>query len=107
MAPLTCVYLGCREELFYQLGARQFGDFGKLHLDPPPSIRSLLELSVTCENGISEAGLTVESVIDVSLHLYAKMVVHLDGELNFPSDNHRTSDRPTRNAPGILCNECH
>jgi len=52
------------EELFYQLGTRQFGDFGKLHLDPPPSIRSLLELSVPCENGISEAGLTVGSVID-------------------------------------------
>lgn len=61
----TALFLHVREELFYQLGVRQFGDFGRLHLNPPPSVRSLLELSVACEDSIYDYGLSVGSVVDV------------------------------------------
>ncbi|KAF8322563.1 DNA mismatch repair protein MutL [Clavulina sp. PMI_390] len=50
-------------ELFYQLGVRQFGDFGRIHLEPSPSITDLIELAVACEEGIYDAGLTVGGVV--------------------------------------------
>lgn len=59
-----------REELFYQLGARQFGDFGKFLLDPAPDIRTLIQLAVDCETGVEKSGRTKDQVTDVScLHL--------------------------------------
>ncbi|KAF9480925.1 DNA mismatch repair protein MutL [Pholiota conissans] len=38
------------EELFYQLGLRQFGDFSRIKLDPPPSLREMIEIAVEAEN---------------------------------------------------------
>ena len=56
-----------REELFYQLSLRQFGDYPRLKLEPPPSIRELVRLAVESEDGIEAAGLQSETVIDVRL----------------------------------------
>ncbi|KAH6909546.1 DNA binding protein [Coprinopsis sp. MPI-PUGE-AT-0042] len=38
------------EEMFYQLGLRQFGDFARLKLEPPPSLRRLLEIAIEVED---------------------------------------------------------
>ena len=53
------------EEFFYQLGLRQFGDFKRLKLEPPPSIQELVELAVSVEEGIKEAGLDPDAVAGV------------------------------------------
>jgi len=37
------------EELFYQLGLRQFGDMSKIKLHPPPPLRTLVEVAVEAE----------------------------------------------------------
>ncbi|KAF9506257.1 hypothetical protein BS47DRAFT_1374150 [Hydnum rufescens UP504] len=50
------------EELFYQIGLRQFGDLGKLHLDPPPDLEALIRLAIACEHGLQECGLEPETV---------------------------------------------
>lgn len=51
--------------MFYQLGLRQFGNFGRLKLDPAPPLRALISLAVESENGIERSGLKKESVVDV------------------------------------------
>ena len=38
--------LPCRQELFYQLGLRQFGRFSRINLTPPPSLEKLVRLAV-------------------------------------------------------------
>lgn len=37
------------EELFYQLGLRQFGDMQKIKLQPPPSLKTLISIAVEAE----------------------------------------------------------
>ena len=53
------------DELFYQLGLRQFGDISRIKLDPPPSLRELLEIAVEAENTESSA-LDKGQIVDVS-----------------------------------------
>lgn len=46
-AVLSCLTLHlCRQELFYQLGLRQFGRFSRINLTPPPSLEKLVRLAV-------------------------------------------------------------
>ncbi|KAG9092123.1 DNA mismatch repair protein [Ceratobasidium sp. 370] len=45
------------EELFYQLGLRQFGNFDVLKLSPAPPLRDLVHLAVSENPDIAEAGL--------------------------------------------------
>ncbi|KAI5120891.1 hypothetical protein M0805_002991 [Coniferiporia weirii] len=55
------------EELFYQLGLRQFGNFARLKLEPPPPIRHLVRLAVHTEDGRWKAcglALEEEEVVD-------------------------------------------
>lgn len=54
-----------REELFYQLGLRQFGNFGEFRLDPPAPVSTLLSFAVESEDGIEEAGLKKDQVVKV------------------------------------------
>jgi hypothetical protein len=59
------------EELFYQLGLRQFGNFHRLKLEPPPSIKTLIRLAVRTESGRwKESGINMEeeAVVEVSFH---------------------------------------
>ncbi|KAJ7512062.1 histidine kinase-like ATPase [Mycena galericulata] len=52
------------EELFYQLGLRQFGDFSRLKLQPPPPLRTLIEIAVGLEETTEESGLTKPQIVD-------------------------------------------
>jgi len=53
------------EELFYQLGLRQFGRMGKLNLKPAPNIADLVRLVAQHDEGRIEAGLDLEEVVKV------------------------------------------
>lgn len=55
-----------REELFYQLGLRQFGNFSRIRLDPPPSLRKLIALAVDNEEDVKEGKLNSNQIVDVS-----------------------------------------
>ncbi|KAF8340115.1 histidine kinase-like ATPase [Amanita rubescens] len=56
------------EELFYQLGLRQFGDINRLRLEPPPPLRSLVEIAVqveeTKDSPLSKAEI-VNRIVDI------------------------------------------
>ncbi|KAJ7151144.1 histidine kinase-like ATPase [Mycena filopes] len=52
------------EELFYQLGLRQFGDFSRMKLQPPPPLRTLIEIAVEVEEATEESGLTKPQIVD-------------------------------------------
>lgn len=69
----------CREELFYQLGLRQFGDFSRIKLDPPPSLREMIEIAVDAENTDS-SNLSKSQIVDVSsfslIHSYIINKIH-------------------------------
>ncbi|KAF8526511.1 DNA mismatch repair protein MutL [Hysterangium stoloniferum] len=57
------------EELFYQLGLRQFGNFGRFRLDPPAPMRTLISLAVETEDEIEQNGLEKDKVIDAILQI--------------------------------------
>ncbi|KAF9457554.1 DNA mismatch repair protein MutL [Collybia nuda] len=42
------------EELFYQIGLRQFGDLGRMKLEPPPPLRTLIEIAVNAEKSTED-----------------------------------------------------
>ncbi|KAJ6486921.1 histidine kinase-like ATPase [Mycena sanguinolenta] len=52
------------EEVFYQLGLRQFGNFSRLKLQPPPPLRTLIEIAVELEETTEESGLTKPQIVD-------------------------------------------
>jgi hypothetical protein len=54
------------EELFYQLGLRQFNTFAKFKLEPAPPLRKLVSIAVDVEEGISSTKLTKEQATEVS-----------------------------------------
>ena len=54
------------EELFYQLGLRQFNNFAKFRLEPSPPLRKLISIAVDAEDGISRTKLTKDQVTEVS-----------------------------------------
>ncbi|EIM82138.1 DNA mismatch repair protein MutL [Stereum hirsutum FP-91666 SS1] len=53
------------EELFYQLGLRQFGDMPRLKLDPPAPLRLLLSTAVETEESTKGTQLTTSEIVDV------------------------------------------
>ena len=57
--------VGFREELFYQLGLRQFGDFNRLKLEPPPPLRAMVKLAVDAEEGTKNSRLSKAQIVDV------------------------------------------
>ena len=58
------------EELFYQLGLRQFGDFSRLRLQPPPSVRTLVDIAVRAEESTEGSSLSKKQIVDVSTNCY-------------------------------------
>lgn len=52
------------DELFYQLGVRQFGDFSRLKLEPPPILRDMIEIAVNAENFTEDSPLSKTQIID-------------------------------------------
>ncbi|KAL1679590.1 hypothetical protein EV122DRAFT_209500 [Schizophyllum commune] len=51
------------EELFYQLGVRQFGDFSRMKLSPPPSLRTLVQLGISAEDIEGQTTLKREDIV--------------------------------------------
>ncbi|KAI0659236.1 DNA mismatch repair protein MutL [Cubamyces menziesii] len=51
-------------ELFYQLGLRQFGNFSRIRLDPPPELRMLIALAIDAEDGLGQSGMTKADAVD-------------------------------------------
>ncbi|KAI0938628.1 hypothetical protein AcW1_001690 [Taiwanofungus camphoratus] len=52
------------EELFYQLGLRQFGNMSRLQLQPPPALRTLVTLAVDAEEGVERSRMTKPQIVD-------------------------------------------
>lgn len=65
----SCKLFGS-EELFYQLGLRQFGDFSRLKLQPPPSLRTLVDLAVRAEESTEDSRLSKKQIVDVRTYFY-------------------------------------
>lgn len=61
------------DEHFYQLGLLQFGTMDRLRLDPPPSLRDLLEVGLQDEP-LESNGLRLDDVCTVSLGLPVSFV---------------------------------
>ncbi|THH13620.1 hypothetical protein EW146_g6622 [Bondarzewia mesenterica] len=57
------------EELFYQLGLRQFGDLQRFKLNPPPSLRALVTLAVEAEEGTEQSKLTKPQIVDAIMDI--------------------------------------
>ncbi|KAI0795447.1 DNA binding protein [Abortiporus biennis] len=57
------------EELFYQLGLRQFGNFNRIRLDPPPPLRTLIELAVDVEETVKKTKLSKSKLVDTIVDL--------------------------------------
>jgi len=64
-----------REELFYQLGLRQFGDYSRLKLEPPPPLRAMVKLAVDVEEGTKNSRLSKDQIVDVSSFLRRKVPI--------------------------------
>ncbi|KAF8156932.1 DNA binding protein [Crassisporium funariophilum] len=52
------------EELFYQLGLRQFGDLSRIKLEPPPSLRSMIAIAVDAEESTETSRLSKSQIVD-------------------------------------------
>lgn len=66
--PLSLLHIltqTLREEFFYQLGLRQFGDFKRLKLDPPPVVRELIEIALDAEEELKELGMDADEIATV------------------------------------------
>ncbi|KAI9432999.1 DNA mismatch repair protein MutL [Lactarius indigo] len=57
------------EELFYQLGLRQFGNFARLKLDPPAPLSPLIKLAVDAEKNTDLSRLTKPQIVDSITHI--------------------------------------
>jgi hypothetical protein len=58
------------EELFYQLGLRQFGRFVRIKLKPPPPLRDLIRLAVEHEEGRPAAKMSTDEIVEVSERVF-------------------------------------
>jgi DNA mismatch repair protein MLH1 len=56
----------CSEEFFYQLGLRQFGNFHRIQLEPPPPLRELIKLAVATDEQFKESGMEIDAGVEVS-----------------------------------------
>ncbi|CEQ39385.1 SPOSA6832_00914, partial [Sporobolomyces salmonicolor] len=52
------------EELFYQLGLRQFGRLSRIKLKPPPDLKQLIRLAIERDAGRSAAKLSIDQIVD-------------------------------------------
>lgn len=70
-------------ELFYQLGLRQFGNFSRIRLDPPPDLRTLIALAVDAEEGVVQNGLDPHDIVNVSVIEHV-IIIRLIQRLTMP-----------------------
>ncbi|KAN0111788.1 hypothetical protein V8E52_008168 [Russula decolorans] len=57
------------EELFYQLGLRQFGNFTRLKLEPPAPLRALITMAVDAEQNTELSKLSKPQIVDSIEHI--------------------------------------
>jgi len=70
-------YSSLAEELFYQLGLRQFGNFHRLKLDPPAPIRTLIRLAVQNEESLKQHAFPYKEE-DIVNRIVAKLMERAD-----------------------------
>ncbi|PSR71450.1 hypothetical protein PHLCEN_2v12717 [Hermanssonia centrifuga] len=58
-------YGALSEELFYQLGLRQFGNYTRIKLDPPPPLRMLVRIAVEAEEGTKNSRLSKADIVNL------------------------------------------
>ncbi|KAH9941321.1 DNA binding protein [Epithele typhae] len=77
-------------ELFYQLGLRQFGNFSRIRLDPPPELRMLVALAVSTEEAVSEAHMDRDVIVDhiVSILMSRRDMLQEYFNLGISEDGH-------------------
>ncbi|KIO17064.1 hypothetical protein M407DRAFT_33278 [Tulasnella calospora MUT 4182] len=72
-------YGSLAEEMFYQLALRQFGNFSRIKLEPPPPIRHLIKLAVDAQGDkVMESGMTPEEVVNTITKLIVERAELLD-----------------------------
>ncbi|KAG8981345.1 DNA mismatch repair protein, partial [Tulasnella sp. 427] len=72
-------YGSLAEEMFYQLGVRQFGNFGRIKLEPPPPLSHLIRLAVEAEGErVKESGMSVDKVVKTITKLILERAELLD-----------------------------
>jgi hypothetical protein len=86
------------EELFYQLGLRQFGALSHIRLEPAPALRTLLALAIDAEDTSSSA-LSKSELVDV--RATASVPRHGVAEADVTGRRERTP-RPAGVARGVL-----
>ncbi|ODN92837.1 DNA mismatch repair protein MLH1 [Cryptococcus wingfieldii CBS 7118] len=93
------------DEHFYQLALRQFGAFNRIKLEPQPNLRELLTLAVEDEEGLGDAGLSKEDVVDYTTNLLVERAEMLDEYFSLllnPSSDATTPDATIETLPLIL-----
>jgi len=53
------------QELFYQLGLKQFGNMSRFKLSPPPSLKAMVKLAVDAEEGTSQSRFSKEQIVEM------------------------------------------
>ena len=69
---IQLIQMNYREELFYQLGLRQFGRFVRIKLKPAPPLKDLVRLAIEHDDSSSTASIPKEDLIEVCLHLQSR-----------------------------------
>jgi DNA mismatch repair protein MLH1 len=69
---LQASYTYYSEEFFYQLGLRQFGNFHRVQLEPPPPLRDLIKLAVVADQQFNESGMEINAGVEVSLFFFCQ-----------------------------------
>lgn len=53
------------QELFYQLGLRQFGNMSRFKLNPPPALKTMIKLAVDAEEGTAKSRYSKEQIVEI------------------------------------------
>lgn len=77
-----------REEFFYQLGLRQFGNYNRLRLEPPPSIRTLVKLAVEAEPDFPHATMSVDQAVQTIVDILVSRAEMLEEYFALKIDSH-------------------
>ena len=77
-----------REEFFYQLGLRQFGNYHRLRLEPPPSIQTLVKLAVEAEPDFPHAMMSVDQAVQTIVDILVSRTEMLEEYFALKIDSH-------------------
>lgn len=89
-----------REELFYQLGLRQFGRLTRIKLEPAIDLREVVAHAVNRSEGTEAAQMPPEQIVEVSRGVFALALSSPD--LHSFTAHLCYARRSTRDARGVL-----